>query len=425
MKGFMRFSKIQLKKAIGCALAAAVIAAGTSPLARALNDLPDLIVLTEGYTARIELPPSVTAQMSDAYGDSVCALSGMDQSLEGTGALELTGNDVGSARMVLSLLGIKIKTVNVDVQPERTLIPGGQLIGVAIHTDGLMVVGASDIGETPSPARIAGLRAGDVIMAINGQKVDSAAQMGELFDGAEAELSVMRDGKECTVRVTPIKDERDGVYRLGAWVRDSTAGVGTLSFYDPQTHAFGALGHAITDVDTGEILSVGRGYIYNSHLIDILRGQSGEPGELLGEFFDQESQLGEVTENCVFGLYGHSEQGIENALYPEGVKVMARSEVKPGPATLLTTIGDKGIGQYDCEIVKVFHQDAPSQRSMVVRITDGELLEATGGIVQGMSGSPILQDGRLVGAITHVYIDDPTQGYAIFAEWMLDQLQTD
>ena len=203
-------------------------------------------------------------------------------------------------------------------------------------------------------------------------------------------------------------------------MRDSTAGIGTLSFYDPDDGGFGALGHAITDVDTGIVLPVGYGGIYESSVVDVNKGKSGEPGELLGQFFDAETQLGEVERNTDFGIFGTTNEAVENPLYPDGLPVGTRADVHVGPAQILTTLVDGEIRAYDCEIVKLTRQDEPSTRSMVIKITDEELLETTGGIVQGMSGSPIIQDGLIVGAVTHVFINDPAQGYGVYIEWMLD-----
>ena len=184
------------------------------------------------------------------------------------------------------------------------------------------------------------------------------------------------------------------------------------------------LGHAITDVDTGIVLPVGYGGIYESAVVDIEKGKSGEPGELLGQFFDAETQLGEVTDNTDFGIFGTTNEEIVNPLYPDGLPVGTRGDIHTGPAQLLTTLVDGEICAYDCEIVKLSDQDAPATRSMVIKVTDEALLQATGGIVQGMSGSPIVQNSKLVGAVTHVFINDPTQGYGIYIEWMLDAAES-
>ncbi|MEI6100486.1 MAG: SpoIVB peptidase, partial [Eubacteriales bacterium] len=211
------------------------------------------------------------------------------------------------------------------------------------------------------------------------------------------------------------------VYRLGVWVRDSTAGVGTLTFYDQETGGYGGLGHAITDLDTGEELSVREGEIISSNIIDVVRGQAGMPGELKG-YFNANNGIGSILKNSEFGIYGLCYNKITNPLYPDGIYVAKQSEVHEGPAKLLSTVDDKGVKAYDCTISNVVLQNEPTQKSFLITITDPELLKKTGGIVQGMSGSPVIQDGKLIGAVTHVFVNDPTKGYGIYIEWMLDEL---
>ena len=304
---------------------------------------------------------------------------------------------------------------------DRILVPGGHSVGVALLTEGVIVVGASDLGTTPSPARIAGLKAGDRIISVNGTALESAAQLSLLMaPGAPCAFEIERDGNRFSMEIEPAADPRDGVCRLGAWVRDSTAGIGTLSFYDPASGTFGALGHAIADVDTGVMLPVGSGGIYESDVVDVNRGSSGEPGELLGEFFEAETQLGEIAINTSCGIFGTADEPIENPLYPEGLPAAARNEVHTGTAQLLTTLTEGEITAYACEITKINDRSGRDERSMVIEITDEDLLAETGGIVQGMSGSPIIQDGKLVGAVTHVLVNSPDTGYGIFIENMLE-----
>lgn len=405
-------------------IALALVMACMSPPFRAFEKLPDALYLKSGAQAQIEFTLPGTALLQS---DSEAVIASFDQSAANLGnTVTLTAGDAaGEATVEYRLLGlIPVKTVSVTVEAERTLVPGGQSVGVALMTEGVIVVGSSDIGSTPSPARLAGIRAGDRIVRVNDTDVTSADQLRALVsEGGEALVEIARGDETLVVTVEPVLDVSDGAYRLGAWVRDSTAGIGTLSFYDPESGAFGALGHAITDVDTGIVLPVGYGGIYESSVVDINKGKSGEPGELLGSFFDAETQLGTVEKNTDYGIFGTMQGEVENPLYPEGVPVGTRADVHVGSAQLLTTLVDGQIRAYDCEIVKLTEQNTPATRSMVVKVTDEELLNATGGIVQGMSGSPILQDGRLVGAVTHVFINDPTQGYGIYIEWMLDAAQ--
>ena len=317
-----------------------------------------------------------------------------------------------------------VKKIEMRVQQERILYPGGENIGAAMNTQGVLVVGISGLSDADSPARAAGLRAGDVILEINGEKAQSAAHLSELVSrGGEQALNVRftRNGAAKETSLTPVRDTLDGRYRLGLWVRDSTAGVGTLSFYDPQTKSYGALGHAITDLDTDIILPIRDGIILRSTVVGIRKGERGAPGELQGTFLRDRAELGDIRSNTEFGIFGKAAEPIVNPLYPDGLPIASRANVHTGPATILTTLDDSGIQEFDVEITRVSQQDTAAQKSMTLRVTDPVLLEKTGGIVQGMSGSPILQDGRIVGAVTHVFVNNPTQGYGVFIDWMLEQ----
>ena len=413
--------KGRTRRVVGVLVAAMFVAACMSPPLRAFENLPDTVNLKSGSAAELHFTLPGTAEL---VSESETVISSFDQSLDSLGSTVTlkAGDTPGTATVTYRFIGlIPVKTVAVTVEAEKVLIPGGQSVGVAMLTEGVVVVGSSDIGNTPSPARIAGIKAGDRIVRVNDTDVTSAAQLQSMIgEGGEALIEVVRGDEVLVFDVEPVRDARDGAYRLGAWVRDSTAGIGTLTFFDPDTREFGALGHAITDVDTGIVLPVGYGGIYESSVIDVNKGKSGQPGELLGQFFDVETQLGEVKKNTDFGIFGTVNDPLENPLYPNGLLVGTRADVHVGEAQLLTTLVDGKIRAYDCEIVKLTEQSVPTTRSMVVKVTDDDLLDATGGIVQGMSGSPIVQDGRLVGAVTHVFINDPAQGYGIYIEWMLD-----
>jgi stage IV sporulation protein B len=210
-------------------------------------------------------------------------------------------------------------------------------------------------------------------------------------------------------------------YRLGIWVRDSTAGVGTLTFYDPESRCFGALGHAITDVDTGVLLSVKNGEIMQSTIIDVKQGRRGEPGELKGVFSGRQRVIGNILRNTQYGIYGKMYRSLPKFYFDQPLPVCSQYDVQVGKASILTTVDEEGIKEFEIQIIKVNIQQHPSSKGMVIEITDPELLERTGGIVQGMSGSPIIQNGRIVGAITHVFVNDPKKGYGIFIEWMLEE----
>ena len=405
-----------IRRRLACLLAAATAALALSPQLGALAGLPDEMVLGAGTVTRVPVSAAVRAGIDAETGDGLYA------DYEGEGGLTIRAVREGESELTFRLLGlVPVKTVKVSVRPERVLIPGGQSVGVAMNTRGVVVVGNSDLGATPSPARLAGLKSGDVIRSVDGEAVTSARQLSLcLADGAPARLELERGGRTVECDVTPAQDSRDGKYRLGAWVRDSTAGVGTLTFYDPMTGGYGALGHAITDVDTGVVMPVGDGELFANRVVAVKPSREGEPGELTGDFFAAPVSMGSVTRNSEFGIFGEANQPVDSAIYRDGLPVAARSQVHPGPATLLTTVDGSGVQEYECEIVRLNDSAAQSARSMVVRITDAELLEKTGGIVQGMSGSPLIQDGRIIGAVTHVMVNDPAMGYGIGIEAMLD-----
>jgi len=300
----------------------------------------------------------------------------------------------------------------------RLLIPGGQAVGVALRTQGVLVVAKAEKSETKTP-----LRVGDVIESVQGQPVTSAAELSRQIGGWQeerVELGVWRGGKRIMVR-TALPVSSDGRRRLGVWVRDSTAGVGTLSYIDPSSGAYGALGHAIVDGDTGDLLPVADGAIMRASVVGVAKGKSGQAGELKGSFLKENEQIGTLCLNSVYGIYGTMDVMPQSLLYPKGLPVGARDQAHTGAASIISTVDGEGPKEYSIEILRCFSQDKPSQKGMILRVTDERLLNKTGGIVQGMSGSPILQDGRIIGAVTHVYLSDAAQGYGMYIEWMLEK----
>ena len=386
-----------------------VLAAG-SPSVMAFGALPDTLSLTAGSQTYLELALPVSAQLEQ--GDTSAQL---DRNAEGI-AIE-AGDSSGSGSLIFRLLGIvPVKRVALEVEEERMLIPGGQPVGIAIETQGLVVVGMSDLGSTPSPARVAGLKSGDVITAVNGEAVREPGDLAALMQAnVPAEITLVRENEECTLQLTPKVDVRDGVLRIGAWVRSSTAGVGTLTYVDPETGNFGALGHAISDIDTGIVMPVADGGLYESGIAQIQRGTRGAPGEIVGDFLLDPNQIGEITQNTNYGIFGENYAGELN----EALPIAARSEVQIGQCEILSAV-DGTLRSYDCEIERIDRNSSTGMRALVLHVTDEDLIAKTGGIVQGMSGSPIIQDGKFVGAVTHVLVNDPTRGYGIFIESMLE-----
>lgn len=301
----------------------------------------------------------------------------------------------------------------------RMVVPVGRAVGIKLFSDGVMVVGFSQIpaaGGNVVPARTCGLREGDVITHINAAEVDTIEEVQEelaRIGGEEMSIRAVRDGKTLQVTAQAVKCSTDGSYKLGAWLRDSMAGIGTVTYYDPVSGEFGALGHGINDIDTALLMPMESGGILSATVTDVKKGEKGEPGELHGDF-DTAADIGALWANTSHGVFGTLEQS------PAGkpIEVAAPDQIKTGRAVIYSNISGKEVRSYEVEITKLFSH-AEDGRDMMVRVTDPALLEATGGIVQGMSGSPIIQDGRLVGAVTHVLVGDPTQGYGIQAQRML------
>ena len=327
----------------------------------------------------------------------------------------------------VSLLGVlPIKSVSVTSVPQIYVYPGGTPVGVKLSTKGVLVVALSDVestrGKVMSPSVEGGLQVGDIIMKVNGKSINNSEELVKIIDSNKnnsLKILIERNENVLEKEVKPIKDKENNSYKIGLWVRDSTSGVGTLTFYDDKSKKFAALGHPITDVDTGTILSIKEGEIVESSIISIRRGEKGNPGELRGIFINEDKTLGKVYKNTICGIYGNGDSSLKNNSFNKPIPIALRSEIKEGPAKILTTIDGTEPKFYDIVIEKLLTQDKPGPKSMVIKVTDERLLSKTGGIVQGMSGSPIIQDNKLVGAVTHVLINKPDVGYGIYIEWML------
>ena len=297
-----------------------------------------------------------------------------------------------------------------EVTP-RMLVPVGHTVGIKLFSKGVVVVKLSDGG---TPARTCGLRTGDVIIQCGGSTVTSSEQFQSLLQtcGGTAELEVRRNGNSVTLSVEPERNDQ-GVYCIGAWIRDSMAGIGTMTYYDPATATFGALGHGITDVDTAQLMPFSNGSILPSTVKAVKKGEAGSAGELRGDF-DLTGDLGDLYANTASGVFGT----LDGDYAPAQAQAVPTGEPETGAAVIRSNIRGDEVREYTVEILKTV-PNSRDGRDMVLSVTDPELIEATGGIVQGMSGSPIIQDGKLVGAVTHVFVQDSTRGYGIFVEDML------
>ena len=363
----------------------------------------------------------------DSYGPmsrffTVDAAAGGSGELTRSGAVHSSGSTV-----TVSFLGLDVKNVNVNVIASDYIVPCGNTVGIKIYAGGLMVLRIASFeaadGSQARPWAGTGIKKGDIIRKANGQAVDSINQFAKIVDslkGDSINLEIQRGSAVIAATLAPQLEKTSGRYKVGIVVRDSMAGIGTLTYYSPASGTFGALGHPIEDGDTGIVFPLAHGSLEQAEVINVVKGRRGMPGEIHGMFAGKEP-IGTITDNCAIGVYGKADKAqfdLQNA-----IPAASRSQVKEGAATLQCTVTGNGVQQYDIEIEKILHAGNDSSKGMVVHITDNDLIAATGGIVQGMSGSPIIQNGRIVGAVTHVFVNDPTRGYGIFIENMLAEVE--
>ena len=345
--------------------------------------------------------------------------------LEFEDAITVSGE--GSYLLPCRLLGmIPFKDIKVTPVEAGSVYVSGSTVGIYMETEGVLIIDTGEIlcegGTAREPAKNI-VRPGDYIVAFNEQKVSNKKELMEdleILDGEDVILDVIRNGEKIPVSLTPVKDA-GGEYKLGIWVRDNTQGIGTLTFVDEKGR-YGALGHGISDVDTGELLHISKGALYQAEILGIQKGKSGSPGELSGLIRYEPGQIiGAVDTNSKNGIYG-SFYDRRAGIPVKKTEVAYKQELEVGPASILCCV-DGSVKEYDAEITRIDMNHEDRNKSFVLHVTDPELLEITGGIVQGMSGSPILQKGKFAGAVTHVFVQDSTSGYGIFAETMLENIK--
>jgi len=422
----MRRENKKRYKIIACLLLSIIIGYAAGSIAF-LARFPSEITLTEFATHRI----SIGLPLSASFQSETAAVAKVndqpitnDTSIRTRQPLTIKTDGAGTAEMTIGAFGIPMRRIVLDVVPDIKIVPLGTAIGVRINTDGVMVLGmGSFLGEDGEAHRPADgiLRAGDLIFKVNNTEVKSKESLSQLIASSKGDvtLHLRRAEEEMQVTITPAVAATDGVRRIGTWVRDSTKGIGTLTYYNPRTGSFGALGHGIVDVDTRKLMSVKTGVIMPSSVTSVKRGARGAPGELEGAV-DTNRTIGQIEINNASGIYGKLDSSAKKEIVVrEPMPIALRSHIKEGPATILTSVSDNKVQEFEISIESVNRFTTDETKGMVIRITDPELLKITGGIVQGMSGSPILQNGRIAGAITHVFVQDPTKGYGIFIENML------
>lgn len=381
-----------------------------------VTSIPDNLILMQGEELNIKTMFGLNLENSS--GQTIEAMASDTEKIS---------KEVGKLDLSLNLGNFSLKDVTVNVIPNTVVIPGGEAIGLRLYTSGVLVVGMSEIvgkdNKSYSPYKDSGIKEGDMIVKIDDKAItctsDLITKVNEC-NGNSVEITYVRDGNNYITEIKPTKTE-ENEYKLGLWVRDAAAGVGTITYYDPESQMFGALGHGILDIDTDQLIDIAKGEVITSKILSIVKGEKGKPGEVQGSI-DNGKVIGEVYKNTNFGIYGK----LTDVSLIEGGKtleVMPRDEVELGKATIICTLDNNKREEYEIEIEKLYTSTNRNNKNMIIKVTDERLLEKTGGIIQGMSGSPILQDGKFVGAVTHVMVNNPEKGYGIFADTMLKQMK--
>ncbi|MBT2677571.1 SpoIVB peptidase [Bacillus sp. ISL-35] len=413
-----------LRKFIGGILLVSLIALGFAKPVHEYLSIPGDITLFEGQKLDFQ---ANAVQVTAPLTDSSITVDQKDETVS------IEAKRHGKDEMVLELAGFPVKKVDVNVLKDFKVRPGGQSIGVKLNTVGVLVVGhhqvQADEGRV-SPGELAGIKKGDIITEINGQQIEKMADVGPFVkqagaDGKPLDVVIKRENEKIKTRLQPKKDVNENTYKLGLYIRDSAAGIGTMTFYHPQSKKYGALGHVISDMDTKKPIVVEDGQIVRSTVTSIEKGGKGNPGEKLARFSSDREVIGNIRRNSPFGIFGELNKDITNGVFDKPLPIALSHQVKEGPAKILTVVNNDEVNLFDIEIVSTIPQKFPATKGMVIKVTDPELLEKTGGIVQGMSGSPIIQDNKLVGAVTHVFVNDPTSGYGVHIEWMLNEAGID
>lgn len=322
-----------------------------------------------------------------------------------------------------------INTVDVNVVKEDKVYLGGNAVGFLMDSEGVMVVGANSVLTKKGKINTienSDVKVGDVIISIDNKKIENIYDIEKylnkgLEEEKQVEVVLKRKGKEIKTKIKPALDVLTKKYKLGLWIKDDTAGVGTLTYVRKDNKRFGALGHPICDIDTKVPYNISEGNMYTSNIIGVKKGRKGDAGELKGLFSKGKKVQAKVDKNTDFGVFGKVNEDCDYLLEDNLIEIGGRLTARPGKAKIRANIEGSSIKEYDIEIIKTNYQSVSKQKSMVIRVTDKELIEKTGGIVQGMSGSPILQNGKIVGAVTHVFLNDPKKGFGVYLDWMIDQ----
>lgn len=381
-----------------------------------IMNLPDTLIVFEGENIKFNTLYGINVGLKDTSYEAMLTSSNIR---------ETSFNEKGQTTLTAKLFNFDVKDIEVNVLDKATVIPIGKIAGIKLYTKGVLVVGMSEINGQ-KPYEESNIKEGDIITNINDSEIESTTELIECINqsnGQSLNVTYINNGETKECNITPVKNQ-NGKYQIGLWVRDSAAGIGTITFYEPETGNFVALGHGITDVDTSEIIDISTGELVDTKILSIIKGESGTPGKIQGTLNNQK-RIGTIYKNTKLGIYGKvvTESNLLPS-YSQTIKVATRDEIKLGKASILCSVeNSEKVEEYEIEIQKKFINNNYDNKSMLIKVTDQRLIEKTGGIVQGMSGSPIIQDGKFIGAVTHVIVNNPKEGYAVFGDIMIKEMR--
>lgn len=378
------------------------------------------------YVSNITLiPKQITLLEGESY--KIRTLYGIDV-VETSSAI--SGNE-NTIKVGLSLLGKNVREVTVNILEDVEVIPIGKIIGLKLYTNGVLIVGMSEIENVnhiiEKPFENLDIQEGDTIIKVNDSEIQTIEALQKEINnsaGKNINLTLLKeDGTISTSNIKPVQVSSKE-YKLGLWVKDAATGVGTLTYYEPETKGFAALGHGITDIDTDKLINIDSGSIVTSKVVSIQKGEVGKPGEIRGSILNQPT-IGTVYKNTEFGIYGEiTETSNLKIDYSNKLKVALRNEIVEGNATILCSVDGKETKEYKIKIEKIYSENNENNKSMLIEVVDEELIQKTGGIIRGLSGAPIIQNGKFIGAVTNVLVNSPTKGYAIFADIMIKNMNS-
>ena len=386
----------------------------------ALQHIPSNIVVFEGEKLSLNTLLGITLNLENDNG-TVQAVSNINNTAI---------NEAGRQKVSVNLFdNIEVKKLSVDVIPKTTVIPVGNVAGLKLYTSGVLVVGMTEIqgidNKKYKPFQNSGIEEGDRIISIDEASISTVEELTNKVNtsnGNKLDIEYVHGEETKKCSIVPIQTSSTE-YKLGLWVRDSAAGVGTVTFYEPSSKMFAALGHGITDIDTGDLINIASGKFVTSRILNVVKGKSGEPGKIQGSI-ENGQEIGEIYKNSIFGVYGRVDNlSALNLNYSNELEVALREEIKTGEASIICSLDNQTAKEYKIEIEKIYLDNNYDNKSMKIKVTDEELIQKTGGIIQGMSGAPIIQNGKFVAAVTNVLVNSPTEGYAVFGDLMIKQMK--